>query len=121
VREVKQGSRKIKTNSSYFRKRNQLKSKLQSLIKGPLYIIMTDDSKTVKIPLFGRKSKNFVMCWIQFKAYAKVLKFHQALNVDPKTNLPIRQKDAKNLDCADAGNKNAIKAMDQNEHALSSC
>jgi hypothetical protein len=33
------------------------------------------DNQPVKIPLFDGKSKNFVMWWITFKAYAKVQMF----------------------------------------------
>jgi hypothetical protein len=50
---------------------------------------------------------------------AKVMQFHQVLNVDPKPNLPVRQKDAEQLDCVDARNKSAVKAMNRNDHALS--
>jgi hypothetical protein len=80
---------------------------------------MADDSKTIKIPLFDGKSKNFVMWWIRFKAYAKVMGFHQALNVDPEPALPVTQKDAEQLDPKEARNKNAIDAMNRNDKALS--
>jgi hypothetical protein len=72
-------------------------------------------SKTMSIPLFYGKNKNFVMWWIQFKAYKKVQKFHQALEVTPETNLPVRQNDAEHLDCANGRNKTAVDAMDQNK------
>jgi hypothetical protein len=48
-----------------------------------------------------------------------VQKSHQALEVTPKTNLPVRQKDAEDLDCTNARNKTALDAMDQNKQALS--
>jgi hypothetical protein len=51
------------------------------------------DSKTVKIPLFDRKSKSFMMWWIRFKAYAKVQRFSQALASTQETNLPALQED----------------------------
>jgi hypothetical protein len=80
---------------------------------------MADDSKTIKIPLFDGKSKNFVMWWIRFKAYSKVMGLHQALNVDPEPDLPVTQKDGEQLDQKDAGNKKAIDAMNRNDRALS--
>jgi hypothetical protein len=41
------------------------------------------------------------------------------LNVDPEPDLPVRQKDGEQLDRTDAGNKNAIDAMNRNDRALS--
>jgi hypothetical protein len=57
------------------------------------------------------------MWWI--KAYAKGMQFHQVLNVDPEPDLPVRQKDGEQLDRTDAGNKNAIDAMNRNDQASS--
>jgi hypothetical protein len=50
------------------------------------------EGKTVRIPPFDGKNKNFVMWWIRFKAYAKVQKFSQALATTQEADLPVMQK-----------------------------
>jgi hypothetical protein len=71
-----------------------------------------NDSKMVKIPLFNGKSKGFMLWWIQFKSYAKVQKFSQALAVKQEADLPVLQEDAEKLDRSNIANKKAIAAID---------
>jgi hypothetical protein len=47
------------------------------------------DNQPVKI-----KSKNFVMWWIRFKAYAKVQKFSQALATTQEADVPVSQEES---------------------------
>jgi hypothetical protein len=65
---------------------------------------MAESDKTVRIPLFDGKKKNFVMWWTRFKAYAKVQKFAQALGETPEAALPADQDDLDALDRADPAN-----------------
>jgi hypothetical protein len=55
-----------------------------------------NNSKTVRIPLFDRKSKGFVLWWIRFKvqANAKEQKCSQALATTQEKDLPVLQEDA---------------------------
>ena len=77
------------------------------------------DAKTVRIPTFDGKSKNFVIWWTRFKAYAKEKQFSQALGERKEADLPNTQEDADALDQADAANKAALAAVSRNEKALS--
>jgi hypothetical protein len=77
------------------------------------------DSKTVRIPTFDGKQKNFVMWWTRFKAYARVQRFAMALEETKETALPDTESDGDTLDRALAANKPAVDALDRNERALS--
>jgi hypothetical protein len=79
---------------------------------------MTEQDKTVKIPLFDGNKKNFVMWWTRFKAYGKVQQFSQALQETPEAALPATQVAYNALDKADAANAAAIEATRRNERAL---
>jgi hypothetical protein len=73
--------------------------------------------KTVKIPLFDGKNKNFVMWWTRFKAYAKVQKFAQALGETPEAALPADQDALNALDRADQANLPALQAAARNDQS----
>jgi hypothetical protein len=79
---------------------------------------MAESDKTVRIPLFDGKKKNFVMWWTRFKAYAKVQKFAQALGETPEAALPADQDDLDALDRADPANLPALLAAARNDKAL---
>jgi hypothetical protein len=74
--------------------------------------------KTVKIPLFDGKNKNFVMWWTRFKAYSKVQKFAQALGETAENDLPDSQADLDALDRTDQANLPALQAAARNDRAL---
>jgi hypothetical protein len=74
--------------------------------------------KTVKIPLYDGKYKNFVMWWTRFKAYAKVQQFAQALGETPEVALPANQDALDALDRSDQANLPALLAAARNDRAM---
>jgi hypothetical protein len=66
---------------------------------------MAETNKTVEIPLFDGKTKNFVMWWTWFKVYTKVQKFEKALGETAEADLPADQDALDALDQTDQANQ----------------
>jgi hypothetical protein len=81
---------------------------------------MTNTDKTVRLPTFDGKKKNFVMWWTRFKAYAKVQKFDKALGETEERDLPDSADEAEALDRNDHANIPALLAVARNDRALAS-
>jgi hypothetical protein len=81
---------------------------------------MTDINKTVQIPTFDGKKKNFVTWWTRFKAYAKVQKFDKALGETEEPDLPDSAEDSDALDRTDRANVLPLLAVAHNDRALAS-
>jgi len=73
-------------------------------------------TKTVKLPMFSGKQKQFALWWIQINAYATTHKFRQAMKPTKEADMPDKEDDV--LDKSQDADKKKIAARWRNNMAV---
>mmetsp|Transcript_25861 Transcript_25861/g.36810 ORF Transcript_25861/g.36810 Transcript_25861/m.36810 type:complete len:104 (+) Transcript_25861:190-501(+) len=79
---------------------------------------LVEGSRSLKIPVFSRKSKDFVVWWRRFKAYGACVGFDKCLTETKDTKLPLNHSVV--LDVTVESDKVKAKAVRRNNLAMSS-
>jgi len=80
----------------------------------------SNDTKTVRVPIFDGEDESFQKWWIRFRAYAKISGFTKAIETDPEPDLPGSQREVDALSGNGDETKKKRAAADRNDTAMAS-